>query len=72
VPEPAPSLVLNAISADVDAIIPNPDAPPSAFEVGPPSGLPAAAPPEAAPALIERVCAGLSLSPRDRSTPKGA
>jgi protein TonB len=55
VPEPAPELVLNAISADVDAIIPNPDAPPPVFEVGPPSGLPAAAPLEAAPALIERV-----------------
>jgi protein TonB len=55
VPEPAPELALNAISADVEAIIPNPDAPPPAFEVGPLSGLPAVAPPDAAPALIERV-----------------
>jgi periplasmic protein TonB len=59
VPEPAPELALNAISADVEAIIPNPDAPPPSLEVGPPSGPllgpPAAGPPDAAPALIERV-----------------
>jgi TonB family protein len=55
VPEPAPELALSAISADVEAIIPNPDAPPPAFEVGPLSGVPAVTPPDAAPALIERV-----------------
>ena len=46
VPEPAPELALNTISADIEAIIPNPDDPPPSLEVGPPS---------AGPTLVERV-----------------
>jgi protein TonB len=35
VPEPAPELALTMISADVEAIIPNPDPPPTQEDVGP-------------------------------------
>lgn len=55
VPEPAPELALYTISADVEAIIPDPDAPPLSLEVGPPSGVFSANPPDAAPTLVERV-----------------
>jgi protein TonB len=55
VPEPAPELGLSTIPVDVEAIIPNPDAPPPALELGPPSGAVPAGPPDAAPALVEQV-----------------
>jgi TonB family protein len=37
-PEPPPELSLASISADVEAIIPNPDTPPPSPEIGPPLG----------------------------------
>ncbi len=37
-PEPAPELSLASISAQVEAIIPNPDTPPPSSEIGPPLG----------------------------------
>jgi len=55
VPEPAPELGLAAISGDVVAIIPNPDAPPPIQEFGPPSRVAPATPSELAPKLIEQV-----------------
>ncbi len=55
VPEPPPELALNAISADVEAIIPNPDTPPPSLELGPPSGVLPAGPPDAVPTLVESV-----------------
>jgi protein TonB len=55
VPEPAPELSLNAISADVEAVIPDPDEPPPSLEFGPPSGLFPPNPQDAAPTLVERV-----------------
>jgi protein TonB len=55
VPEPAPELALNTISADIEAIIPNPDPPPPSLEVGPPSGFIPANPHEAEPTVVERV-----------------
>jgi TonB family protein len=55
VPEPAPDLVLNAVPADVEAIIPNPDRPPPAPELGPPSRVPPVTTVEIPPALLERV-----------------
>ena len=53
VPEPPPDLMISVISADFDAIIPNPDAPPPAEDIGPPARAPAAAPVEATPTLVE-------------------
>jgi protein TonB len=53
VPEPPPELVLNVISADVEAIIPNPDAPPPSLEIGPPARAVPAPPPDTSPALVE-------------------
>jgi periplasmic protein TonB len=55
VPEPLPELAVNAISADIDAIIPNPDTLPPSVEFGPPSGLFPPNPPDAVPTLVERV-----------------
>jgi protein TonB len=55
VPEPVPELGLNPISADVEAIIPDPDRPPPALELGPPSGALPTTAPDAAPSPIERV-----------------
>jgi protein TonB len=55
VPEPAPDVVLNTIPADVEAIIPNPDRPPPAPELGPPSRVPPVPTVENPPALIQRV-----------------
>ena len=55
VPEPPTAIGLNTISADIEAIIPNPDTPPPALELGPPSGGAPATPQDAAPALVERV-----------------
>jgi len=55
VPEPAPEIGLIAISADVEAIIPNPDTPPPSLELGPPSGGAPATPQHVATALVERV-----------------
>jgi protein TonB len=55
VPEPAPDLGLNAISAEVEAIVPDPDTPAPSRELGPPSGAVPVAPRAAAPALVERV-----------------
>jgi len=55
VPEPAPEIGLNTISADVEAILPNPDTPPPSLELGPPSGGAPATPQHVATALVERV-----------------
>ena len=55
VPEPAPELVLNTISAEIVAIIPNPDTPPPAPDLGPPSRVPPAVPQDAEPTLVEKV-----------------
>ena len=55
VPEPAPELALNTMSADIEAIIPNPDALPPSLEAGPPSGFVPANPSDAMPTLVERV-----------------
>ena len=51
VPEPAPELTLTMISADVEAIIPNPDPPPEHEDVGPQAVSRADAP----PSLIDQV-----------------
>jgi protein TonB len=55
VPEPAPELALNAISADVEAIIPNPDPIPTSPDFGPSSRTVVVAPPQKNPALLESV-----------------
>ena len=55
VPEPLTEIGLNTISAEVEAIIPDSDTPPPSLELGPPSGVVPATPPDAAPALVERV-----------------
>lgn len=55
VPEPPPDIALNSIPADIEAIIPAPDAPPPAAELGPPSRTPGLATQIAEPALIEKV-----------------
>lgn len=55
VPEPVPELGLNPILADVEAIIPDPDRPPPALELGPPSGALPTPAPDAEPSPIERV-----------------
>jgi len=55
VPEPAPDVALNTFSAEIEAIIPNPDTPPPALELGPPSGGVAAQPSDAPPTLVESV-----------------
>lgn len=44
---------MNAISADIEAIIPGPDALPHSPELGPPSRVAPATPPEVAPVLLE-------------------
>ena len=55
VPEPAPELVLNTISAEIVAIIPNPDTPPPSPDLGPPSRVPPAIPLDAEPTLVAQV-----------------
>ena len=55
VPEPAPDIALNSIPADIEAIIPTPDAPPPAAELGPPSRVPGSTPRSAEPTLIEQL-----------------
>jgi len=54
VAEPTPMMALTRISAEVEAIIPNPDSPTAGFEPGPPSAAAAAAS-DAASAPIEQV-----------------
>jgi TonB family protein len=53
VPEPPPELALNMVSANVEAIIPNPDPPPPVPEFGPPSV--AAPPAPGQPTLVTSV-----------------
>jgi TonB family protein len=67
VPEPAPELVLTAMSGDTEAIIPYPDAWPPSLEVGPPSGPSAAAPTDAPPNLIEQVRPVYPVAARSRN-----
>lgn len=55
VPEPAPDVALTKISAEVEAIIPNPDTPPPSLELGPPSGAFPTTVPDAALSPVERV-----------------
>ena len=53
VPEPPPELMLSVIAADFDAIIPNPDAPPPAEDMGPPARATAVGSVDATPTLVE-------------------
>lgn len=53
VPEPPPEIGAAAIVAEVEAVIPPPDAPPPALDPGPPS--PAAPAPSGVPVLVEKV-----------------
>jgi protein TonB len=55
VPEPAPDVALNSFSAEIEAIIPNPDTPPPSLELGPPSGGVAAQQADVPPTLVESV-----------------
>lgn len=55
VPEPAPELLLNAIPADVEAIVATPDRQPPAQEAGPPSRVLPAPTPDVPPALLASV-----------------
>jgi len=61
--EPAPMLALTRISADVEAIIPNPDPPPPGFEPGPTSAAAVAAN-DAAMAPIEQVAPAYPVAAR--------
>lgn len=57
VPEPVPELPMSAISAEVEAIIPDPDGPSPSLDLGPPAGAALAPAPatDTAPSAIKRV-----------------